>query len=263
MTTITSQSAAPALHVPEGRPGIPFARLLRVEARKLVDTRAGRGLLIAIAAITLLAVGLQLYFADDDSLTYRSLLSSALAPQLFLIPVFGVLAVTSEVGQRTGMVTYCLEPRRWRVVAAKSLAAMGFSLLLLAVGALLAAGAHVLAIAVKDTPSAWSVPWGVAGGTVLTQLLIVLQGVAFGLFFRSTALAIVVFFVLPTAFTIVTGLVSKIATARPWIDFTTASLPLYDGSMTGRGWAHLATSGLLWIVAPLAIGTWLLTRREI
>ena len=62
-----------------GRPGIPFARLLRVKARKLVDTRAGRGMLIAIAVVTALFIGLQLYFAKADELSFASLLGSSVA----------------------------------------------------------------------------------------------------------------------------------------------------------------------------------------
>ena len=38
--------------------GVPFGRLLLVETRKLVDTRAGRGLLLAIALVTAATVAL-------------------------------------------------------------------------------------------------------------------------------------------------------------------------------------------------------------
>ena len=39
---------------------MPFGRLVRVELRKLADTRAGRWLLISIAALTLLVLVIQM-----------------------------------------------------------------------------------------------------------------------------------------------------------------------------------------------------------
>ena len=40
-------------------------------------------------------------------------------PQGFLLPVMGILLVTQEWTQRTGMVTFTLEPHRGKVIAAK------------------------------------------------------------------------------------------------------------------------------------------------
>lgn len=256
-------ATAPAGTALAGAPGIPFGRLLRVEVRKLVDTRSGRGLLVAIAALTLLGVGAQVWFGEGENLTYQSLLSSAMVPQGLLIPVFGILAVTAELSQRTGLTTYALEPRRWRVVMAKALAALGFSALLFALAAAFAAPAHLAAVARHGIDADWSIAGGMLGGLAVTQALLVLQGVAFGLFFRSPALAIVVYFALPTVFTIGTSLVERLSDVREWIDLGTASLPLYTGEMTAQGWAHLASASAIWIALPFALGTWLLSRREI
>ena len=41
-------------------PAIPFSRLVKVELRKMVDTRAGRWLLISIAGLTALVLAIQL-----------------------------------------------------------------------------------------------------------------------------------------------------------------------------------------------------------
>jgi len=38
-------------------------------------------------------------------------------PQSWLLPVLGIMAVTSEWTQRTGLVTHTLEPRRSRILA--------------------------------------------------------------------------------------------------------------------------------------------------
>ena len=54
MSTLTA--TAPRT-VPKQIPGVPMSRLVKVELRKLMDTRAGKWLLITIGLITLAAVG--------------------------------------------------------------------------------------------------------------------------------------------------------------------------------------------------------------
>jgi len=39
--------------------------------------------------------------------------------------------------------------------------------------------------------------------------------------------------------------------------------PLFQGALTSQQWAHLATSVAVWVVAPLAVGIWRLTRAEV
>ena len=57
MSTATTTTIPWGHTEPTGR-GLSFLTLLRVELRKQVDTRAGRGLLIAIGVLTALALGL-------------------------------------------------------------------------------------------------------------------------------------------------------------------------------------------------------------
>jgi ABC-2 type transport system permease protein len=97
-----------------GRPGVPFGRLVRTELRKLTDTRAGRWLLIAIAALTPLVMVIMLFAAAPKNLTYDKLVDYTQTPQKMLLPVLGILAVTSEWSQRTGLVTFTLAPNRGR-----------------------------------------------------------------------------------------------------------------------------------------------------
>ena len=75
-----------------GQAGIPFSRLLRAELRKLTDTRAGKWLLIAIAAITVLVVVVALFAAPATDLTYSKLVDYTQTPQKLLLPVLGILA---------------------------------------------------------------------------------------------------------------------------------------------------------------------------
>ena len=50
----TTASPLPA-SVSTDRPGVPFSRLVRVELRKMFDTRAGRWLMISIVVLSLIA----------------------------------------------------------------------------------------------------------------------------------------------------------------------------------------------------------------
>src|SRR5205814_2512849 len=97
------------------RPGI--ARLTAVELRKMTDTRAGFWLQLAVVALTVAVVVAACRFARPEDQTLRSMLAIAVAPASVLLPIVGILLVTSEWSQRTGMVTFALVARRVRVIA--------------------------------------------------------------------------------------------------------------------------------------------------
>ena len=121
MTTTVQQTMGRPHVEPAGGPtGIPMSRLIRVELRKLVDTRAGRWLLLGIALVTVGAVAVYTLAADASELTFEHFVNVSVLPLSWLLPVLGIMAVTSEWTQRTGLVTHTLEPRRSRVLAAKS-----------------------------------------------------------------------------------------------------------------------------------------------
>ncbi|MCH8613145.1 ABC transporter permease [Arsenicicoccus dermatophilus] len=246
-----------------GAPGIPLGRLLRVELRKLVDTRSGCWLLVAIALVTLAVIALTLTYADRDSLSFGLFLGATTTPQMLLLPVLGILTVTGEFSQRTGLVTFVQEPRRVRVVLAKLIAASLVGLLAVALAIVLAAVANLIAISVRDAPAVWTWSGGAVGGTALAELLSVWQGVAFGLVLTSPGAAIAAYFIVPVVMTIALSTVRWLATVAPWFDQAAASAPLLKGTMTGTDWSHLAVSHGLWVLLPLLVGTWLLQRREI
>lgn len=243
-----------------GRPtrGVPFHRLVRVEARKMVDTRAGRWMLIVIAALGAFASAALFIWGPDGEQTYENFLSMAATPMILLFPVIGVMAATAEWSQRTGLVTFVLEPRRSRVIGAK-IAAGG--VLSLAVAAVVALAAVVVNLVAGGT---WTMPNSSLPGVVLALLLCVLQGVAFGFAFLNTPLAVVVLFVAPNALTMVGGLSETFAKIQPWVDFNGAINLLIGGaSGTGEQWAHFSTSVGLWVALPMAIGVWRVMTREV
>jgi len=241
---------------------ISFARLVKVELRKSADTRAGRWLLIAIGSLTAIFMVIFFAVADSDDRIFENFIAIAATPQGFLLPVLGILLVTTEWSQRTALTTFALEPSRTKVIAAKSVAA-----LILGLAAFVAA----LVVAMLCTLA------GGSGGpfeglTVATftlflalQLLTVIQGLAYGLLWLNTPAAIVTFFVLPIASSIVFSLVQRMQDAAPWVDLGTAQTPLFEGqtALTGEEYAQLATTSLIWIVVPFVIGWIRVMRAEV
>lgn len=245
-----------------GTPATPFGRLVTVELRKIIDTRAGRWLLGAIIAITALVMAIFFFAAPEDERTFSNFMGIAATPQGFLLPVLGILLVTSEWSQRTAMVTFALEPSRSRVVAAKTVSAMIWG-----AGAFVAAVViGTLATVAAGAPGAWD---NVGGEMVLLffllQLITIMQGLAYGMLLLNTPAAIVTFFVLPIASSIVFSLVGALEDAAPWIDLGTAQAPLFDGAadLTGEMYAQLGVTSLIWIVLPFVAGWFRISRAEL
>lgn len=252
------------------RANIGLGRLTRVELRKSVDTRAGRWLLGIIAGLSLvLTIGLVLVgeFVDDAEGGVLGLLAVQQLPVGFLLPVVGILAVTSEWSQRTAMTTYALVPDRSRVTLAKigaaALLALLVGLITLAVSVI---GGGVIGLLGGDAQ------WSAVDGQVWPQMLLftvinVLVGVAFGLAFANTAVAIVLYFVIPLAFGLIGGLlgflVPSVQTVLSWIDLNQTSTPLFFEAADGKQWAQLGVSLLLWLVLPMVIGWIRTSKREI
>jgi len=69
-TTSTDITAS----VPVRRPdrSIPTARLIKVELRKMFDTRSGFWMLVSIGVLSVMATGAVIIFAPDDAVTYES-----------------------------------------------------------------------------------------------------------------------------------------------------------------------------------------------
>jgi hypothetical protein len=103
---------------------------------------------------------------------------------------------------------------------------------------------------------------------VIAQLWLVdwvtmMCGTAFGLLLLSSAPAIVTFYVLPVAWSIVGRLVPGLATAAEWLDVGRARVPLVEAGVTGQEWARFLTSILIWVALPAALGMLRIHRTEI
>jgi ABC-type transport system involved in multi-copper enzyme maturation permease subunit len=232
-----------------------LARLTGVELRKMVDTRAGFWLLTSIALLTIaVVVGLQFTADHDDSL--RGNLVDSLQVALALLPVVGILLVTSEWTQRTSLITFALVPRRARVVTAKLAAGVALSV----VGWVV-----VLAIAAVGTAFAggdWLLPGWLIGQSTLYLAAAMVMGIAFGAAFLSSAPAIVVYFVVPIAFNLL-GAIPALDGLATWLDGTQTLEPLVNEQMSGADWAHAGTTLAVWVALPLVVGFWRITRSDV
>ena len=80
----------------------------------------------------------------------------------------------------------------------------------------------------------------------------------------NTAAAIVSYYVLPIAWNVLFSMVGPLADSAPWLDLNTAIAPVYDQETLQAGdWAHVAVSGAIWVLLPLALGLVRLLRREV
>jgi ABC-2 type transport system permease protein len=240
------------------RPGI--GRLVAVELRKIVDTRAGFWLQVATAAITVLVVIVRVVVGDAADHTFAAMLDVGVKPAAVLLPIAGILLVTSEWSQRTGMITFALVPVRSRVIGAKLIASLVLAggMLAMAVG-VVAAGALVASAGGDGT---WSDVAPLIGQSAVYLGGGMLTGVAFGMVVLASAPAIVALFALPIAWTAVASL-SFFADAAPWLDTRLALGPMPQEVMSTTQWAHAGTALALWMVLPLLIGAWRITRRAV
>ncbi|MGO4342577.1 ABC transporter permease [Pedococcus sp. 2YAF34] len=246
---------------------IPLQRLVTVELRKMFDTRSGFWLMASIVITSLLATAAIIVFAPDDQLTFDSFAAAIGAPMTVILPMVGILAVTSEWSQRSGLTTFTLVPHRGRVLGAKFLAAtsvgIGSMFIALVVGVLGTVGGSAIA----GVDPVWDVTAAHFALIVLGSVLGMLFGFMLGLLIRSSAGAIVTYFVvtlvLPPLLSLLATNQKWFADLRPWVDYTYAQGPLFDGRLSSQQWQHLGVAGSLWFLLPLAIGLLVVRRAEV
>jgi ABC-2 type transport system permease protein len=237
-----------------------LGRLVAVELRKMLNTRAGLWLQVAIVALTAFVVLVRVIAGNATDHTFASILTVGLQPAAVLLPIAGILLVTSEWSQRTGMITFTLVPVRSRVLGAKLLASIALSLATLVMSvAVVAAGVLVTSTGVDGT---WSDAATLIGQSAIFLTTGMVIGVAFGAVLLASAPAIVALSALPITWTALASL-SFLADAAPWTDTRLALAPLHQEVLSATQWAHSGTALALWMLLPLLIGIWRITRREV
>ena len=259
MTTLHAPIPTPAPMTPMAPS--PVARLARIELRKAVDTRAGRWLLLFIGLVAVTGAAITAVTDPVSNHNLSHVLSDTSQLVAILLPVLGILLVTSEWSQHTALTTFTLVPRRSRIIGAK-----------VAAGVLLAAAATVMCVAVTAVvliaadhgqADLWQGAGRAIGYAFVFQILNLLLGVGFGLLFHSTPVAIVVYFAAPTAWSILTGRVCAVAGTGRWLDPSTAWNHLADGTMTATTWAQVGTAAAAWIALPTLAGGWRVLHRPV
>jgi hypothetical protein len=234
----------------------PLLRLTWVEARKTFDTRAGLWLLIVTALIAAGGAVAQALAADGSEAQAGDAFVTSASASTLLLPIVGVLLVTSEWSQRSGLYTFALVPVRLRVVAAKLLAVVALAAAAAAVSLVLG----LLAGSALGTGAELSA--GEAGRGALYLLISVGIGYALGLLLQSSPIAIVFLFVGPLLFGLVGAISDSIGDITEWLD-QTGLQTLVDVPFDSVEWAKVGVSALVWIALPLVLGILRLERGDI
>lgn len=241
-------------------PAVSFPRLTFVELRKMVDTRAGFWLQIVTAALTLIAVIVLLAAGNENDHRFSQFLEVATMPSLILLPVIGILLVTSEWTQRTTLITFSLVPQRGRVLVAKLLAGVVLAVIATVLAVLLAAIGTAAAGSGAD--GVWDDAAPLIGQSIVLLVTGMAMGIGFGAALLTSAPAIVLYFALPTVFGIL-GSFSFFEPIAEWIDTTLTTGSMASETLDGTEWARAAVSLALWIGIPLAIGWRRVTGGEV
>ncbi|MCH1867170.1 ABC transporter permease [Nocardioides sp. CFH 31398] len=282
MSTVTPDAAPRGVRTLDvsSTPKVPFSRTVRVELRKMVDTRAGFWLLLVsgLLLLAITAIVMVVVLANDIGITANGWVQVMTVPLSLLLPIFAILSVTAEWSQRTGLVSFTLEPHRLKIIGAKLAAVV-----LLVIGTMvLAAALGAVANVVYGGLSGNEVTWNVDGSeffwTVVSQLLYFLMAFGLAMLILSTPASIAVFYVVSLLLPFmvygpVYALVSWGPDVLPWIDLNYAMAPLLGGGgagpgvpaleVTGTTYAQLAVATLIWVVLPMVLGGRRVARAEI
>jgi hypothetical protein len=261
-TTLTRPPVASRAVAPVSSTVAPqrLGRLFKVELRKTIDTRSGR---LMLASVALLSLAITIWAAVkswSEPVLFGELLEGIALPMTMLLPVVGVLAMTSEWTQRTALTTFTLSPRRVRVLLCKVGAALLIGVIMTAVAvafamiALPLAGSHAGVITSNAGMGASII------STFIAVALNIIMGAAFGALLSISAAALVTYFAAPLLFA--TLGVQLLGSSAKWLDITDAIHRISVRELGGT-WPQTLTSIAFWIVTPLVAGLWVSARREV
>ncbi len=265
---MTAPLTAPPLDLPVEQ--IPFSRLVLVELRKSVNTLSGMWLLITIATlVSFTEVALMLItLVNDLDVAFNDFTGVAAFLTSILLPVFGILLVTSEWGQRSAMVSFSLEPRRGLVIAAKWVAGLLLTLATVAGAMLIGLACTLVCDLIQPETTTWDISTEVTIGFLIGQTVAMTGGFALACLFLNTPAAIVVFFVyqwvLPIILIALGALVHQLEDIGPWINLQVALEPVASLDVeTGEEVAQFLVSGSIWLGIPLILGLWRILHAEV
>jgi hypothetical protein len=237
----------------------PLAVAVRVESRKLVDTRSARCLLFAMILIglTLIALAAGLPIERGGVLDVPVLLMGLALPGAIVAPLLAILSVTSDWQYKDVMTFYALQPRRLVILGAKYIAVTLFATAVMAAICLLAV---LVAVVLAGFSRVDVVYTGLGQGlwyATCAVLIGSISGAAVASALMSTPLAVVVVLIQSTVADLLIGLVPNIPTA--YVRSSTFSNFLSEGGET----LPALSSAVIWILVPAAVGAWRHRRRDV
>jgi hypothetical protein len=237
----------------------PLAVAVRVESRKLVDTRSARWLLFAMILIglSLIALAAGLSLERGGVLEVSVLLMGLALPGAIIAPLLAILSVTSDWQHKDVMTFYVLQPRRLVILGAKYIAVTLFAT---AVMAAICLCALLVAMVLAQSSSLEVVYTGLGQGlwyATCAVLIGSISGAAVASALMSTPLAIVVVLIQSTVADLLIGLVPNIPTS--YLQSSTFSNFLSEGGEM----LPALSSAVIWILAPAAAGAWRHLQRDV
>lgn len=268
MTTTAPPTAYRPTHERhDDRAPIPLGRVVRVELRKMFDTRSGFWLMASLVIVGVLATIGTILFAPDDQLTHNTFAAAIGLPMTIVLPIIAILAITGEWSQRTGLTTFTLVPDRRRVLLAKTVSSVVVGIAAMLVALVVGVVGNVVGTAITGTDLVWDLSVAQFGTIVLGSLLCLLTGTMLGMLLRNSPAALVTYFVmtlvLPTLFGILATSQPDFVDIQPWVDAELARSFLFEGPPQGEQWAQVAATAGLWLVLPALLGLRGVLRSEV
>jgi hypothetical protein len=237
-----------------------------MELKKVVDTVAWRILLGFIVGMSLAGlVGVEAMGIANGLIAVSMVLLALVSVGM---PMIGLFTMTSEWDTRSIMMTFLIEPRRWRVVVAKAAAALLVAAVVLIVVAVATLAISFAISAVRgdsrlmsEIVESFRYGWlyQIVSETCALGLALTLLGIAWGSLLLSTPISMVA----------VAGV--ALMPAMAITEVFDETMALWFGQMAPVLWLTgeepfgpwVITSVNLWCLAPLVGGFWRQSRREV
>ncbi|TDO45787.1 hypothetical protein EV643_112111 [Kribbella sp. VKM Ac-2527] len=246
---------------------VPLSRVINVELRKMFDTRSGFWLMASIVITALLTTIGTIAFAPETDLTYYTFAKAIGFPMTVVLPIIAILSITGEWSQRSGLTTFTLVPHRNRVIAAKAVSSVAVAIASMLFAFVIGAIGNLVGTAITGTEMVWDVSLAEGVNIVLGSLLCLLTGTMLGMLIRSSAGALVAYFVysllLPTVAGILASSQEWFRDLQPWVDLNYAQAALFEGTLTAEQWANVVVTASTWLVLPAILGLRLVMKSEV
>ena len=246
---------------------IPMSRIVSTELRKMFDTRSGFWLMASLGILGLLATAAVIAFSSHEGMTYRAFAIAISYPMTIVLPIIAILSVTGEWSQRSGLTTFTLVPHRGRVIAAKAISCVGVAVVAIPLAFGIGALGNVAGTAIAGVDPVWDLTVTNLLTIVLANVLSLLVGFMLGVVIRSSAGALVAYFVyqflLPTLALPLAASQNWFRDLQPWVDFDHAQGALFDPALTALQWAHLGVTATIWLAIPLTVGLGSVMKAEV